>query len=154
MDIQTFEFSVLDRKYPFWANLAQKIKIVSLSWNLVFRPIRICRIHWRCSLCLFLIRNTLFRYRNCQFELKFGTFINLNMQNSMMVLTFSIFDRKYLFWGKFGPKNQNCQFELKFGSKANSNMRNSMAVLAFSGFNQKYLFWANLVQEIDIFSLS
>ena len=76
------------------------------------------------------------------------------MQNSMMVLTFSIFDRKYLFRGKFGPKNQNCQFELKFGSKANSNMRNSMAVLAFSGFNQKYLFWANLVQEIDIFSLS
>ena len=28
---QRCEFSVLDRKHPFWANLAQKIKIVSLS---------------------------------------------------------------------------------------------------------------------------
>ena len=25
----------------------------------------------------------------------------------------SIYDWKYPFWGKFGPKNQNCQFKLK-----------------------------------------
>ena len=25
-------FSVLDGKYPFWANFVQKIKIASLSW--------------------------------------------------------------------------------------------------------------------------
>ena len=28
-------FSVLDWNYAFWANLVEKIKIVSLSWNLV-----------------------------------------------------------------------------------------------------------------------
>ena len=28
------DFSVLDRKYPFWANLVQKIKTVNLNWNL------------------------------------------------------------------------------------------------------------------------
>ena len=28
---QRCEFSLLDRKHPFWASLAQKIKIVSLS---------------------------------------------------------------------------------------------------------------------------
>ena len=30
-----FTFSVLDGKYIFWTNLPQKIKIVSLSWNLL-----------------------------------------------------------------------------------------------------------------------
>ena len=43
-----FIFSVLDQKYHFWANLYQKIKIISLSWNLVQKAIRIWRIHWRC----------------------------------------------------------------------------------------------------------
>ena len=40
-----FTFSVFDHRYSFWANLVQKIKIVSLSLNLVPRLIRICRIH-------------------------------------------------------------------------------------------------------------
>ena len=43
-------FSVLDQKYPFWANLIKKIKIISLSWNLVPRLIRTCTIQWRFSL--------------------------------------------------------------------------------------------------------
>ena len=34
---------------------------------------------------------------NCYFKLKFGTQTNLNMQNSMGVLTFSIFDQKHPF---------------------------------------------------------
>ena len=29
------------------------------------------------------------------------------MQKSMVYI-FPVFDRKYLFWGKFGPKIQNC----------------------------------------------
>ena len=47
------DFSVSDRKYRFWANLVQNIKIVRLSWNLEPRLIRICRIHWLCSLFSF-----------------------------------------------------------------------------------------------------
>ena len=39
-----FTFSVFDRKYPFWANLVQKFKIVCLKWNLTPRPSRICQI--------------------------------------------------------------------------------------------------------------
>ena len=69
--------------------------------------------------------------QNCQSELKFGTYTKLNMQNSMVVLTFSIFYPKYLFLGKFGPKNQSCQFELKFGTYTNSNMQNSIVDLLF-----------------------
>ena len=44
--IVVFTFSVLDRKYPFRTNLVQKIKIISLSWKLVPKLIRICRNHW------------------------------------------------------------------------------------------------------------
>ena len=36
-------------RHPFWANLVQEIKIVSLRWNMVPRLIQICRIQWRCS---------------------------------------------------------------------------------------------------------
>ena len=47
-----FIFSALERKHLFWANLVQKIKIVSLIKNLVPRIILICRIQWCCSLFL------------------------------------------------------------------------------------------------------
>ena len=51
----------------------------------------------------------------CQFKVKLNTYTNSNMQNSMMLLTFSIFDWKYPFGAnKFGLKSQNCQFKLKF----------------------------------------
>ena len=53
---------VLERTQPFWTNLVQKIRTVSLSWNLVPRLIRICRMQWCCSLFLFSIGNSLFGY--------------------------------------------------------------------------------------------
>ena len=36
--------------------------------------------------------------QNCQFILKFGTWTNLNMQNSMAMFNFSAFDWNYPFW--------------------------------------------------------
>ena len=35
--------------------------------------------------------------QNCQFKLKFGTYTNSNMQNSMVVFTFSVLDQKQSF---------------------------------------------------------
>ena len=55
-----FTFSVLNRKYTFWANLVQKIKIVSLNWNLVPRLIRIYNIQWWYHFFLFWSGNNLF----------------------------------------------------------------------------------------------
>ena len=55
-----FTFSFSDRKYPFWANLVQKVIIIALSWNLLARLIQICRTQWCFSLFSFLIRNMLF----------------------------------------------------------------------------------------------
>ena len=65
-------------KYIFWVNLVQKLKTISLSYNLVPRLIQICRIPWRCSFFLFSTGNTFLgkfgpKNENCQFELKFCT---------------------------------------------------------------------------------
>ena len=55
-----FTLAVLDWEFPFWENLIQAIKVVSLSWNLVPKLILICRIKWGCSLFPFSTGNTLF----------------------------------------------------------------------------------------------
>ena len=67
--------------------------------------------------------------QNYQFKRKFGTKTDLNMQNSMMMFTFSVFDHKYFSWANlvknFGP---SCLVKVEFDSKTNSNAQNSMAV--------------------------
>ena len=103
-----FTFSAFDQKSLFWVNLVQKITIVSLSWNLVPKLIQICRI--QCSPFLLLARNNpvgtnlVQKNQDCQFKLKFGTKTNWNMQNSMVVSSFSIFDWKYPFWSNLIQK--------------------------------------------------
>ena len=42
--------------------------------------------------------------QNCQFKLKFGTKTNLNMQNLVVLFTFSVFDWKYPFWANLVQK--------------------------------------------------
>ena len=140
-----FTFSVFERKYPFWANLFQKITIVSLSWNLVLGLIRLCRIEW-CSLFPFSIGNTLFeQILSVSAEIWYLDY--LNIYNSMMVFTFSVFNRKYTF------KNPNCQIKLKFGAQ------DEIECAEFNGgvhffFDWKYPFWTNLVQNFKIDSVS
>ena len=58
------------------------------------------------------------------------------------------------FLGKFGSRSQNYQFKLKFGTYSNSNIQNSTLLITFSVFDRKYHLWANLVQEVQIISLS
>ena len=86
-------FSVLDEKNSFWANLVQKIKVVSLSWNLVPRLIWICGIQWWCSLFSFWPKFGP-KIQNCLFKEKFDTKTNSNMQNSMVVSILSVLDWK------------------------------------------------------------
>ena len=52
--------------------------------------------------------------QNYQFKLKFAAQTNSNMQNSMVLFTFSVSDRKYRFLSKFGTKIQNCLFKVNF----------------------------------------
>ena len=104
-----FTFSVFDRKYPFWKNLVQNIKIVSSRWNSSLKLIQICRIQWCCSLFLFLCGIPFLgkfgpENQDCHLKLKFGTYTNSNIQNSMVVFTLSIFDQKYPFWANLVQK--------------------------------------------------
>ena len=86
-----FIFFVFDRKYPFWANLVQKVKIISWSWNLVARLIRICWIQWCCSLFSFLT----------------GSALLGQIWSKLSIFTvFFVSDQKRPFLGKFGPKCQ------------------------------------------------
>ena len=70
------DFPVLDRKYTFWVNLIQKIKIASLNWNLVPRLVRKSWIQLWYSFFLFFYQKNLFlskfgpKGQNCQFKLK------------------------------------------------------------------------------------
>ena len=75
------------------------------------------------------------------------------MQNSMVMFTFSVFDRKNPFWANLDQKSQNYQFKLKFGTQTNSNMQYSIVVFTFFVFDQKCPFWANLVQNVKTISL-
>ena len=90
--VALFIFSVFDWKYPFMANFILEVEV----WYLEFQ---ICRNHksftffrfWPDILFLGKIGP---RNQNCQFKLKFGILTNWNMQNSLLMLTFSVFDRK------------------------------------------------------------
>ena len=129
-------FFVFEWKYPFWANLVQKIKIFSFCF---------------CSEIPFLGKFVP-KSQNYQLKLNFGTQSNSNMQNSVMLFTFFCFSVEIPFLGKLGPKNQNCHFMLKFGTYTNPNMQNSMVMFIFSVFDWKYPFWANLTQKVKIIS--
>ena len=71
--------------------------------------IRLCTIQLSCSFFLFLSGNALFgqfgpKNQNYQFKLKFGTYTNSNMQNSMVMFILSVFDWKYPFWANLVQK--------------------------------------------------
>ena len=77
-----------------WVNLVQKIKIVSLSWNLVSRLIQISKIQkwsWLFSFqpkIPFLEKFDHPKRQTCQVRLKFVTFTNSNVKNSMVSSSF------------------------------------------------------------------
>ena len=85
------------------------MKITSLSWNLVPRLIQIWRIQWWCSLFCFGRETPFFgkfgpENRNCHFKLKFGTWIDLSVQNLMPLFTFFYLRPQTPFWGQIWSK--------------------------------------------------
>ena len=44
------------------------------------------------------------KIKNCQFKQKFSAVTNSNMQSSLVVLTFSVFDQRYPFWANLVQK--------------------------------------------------
>ena len=101
--IFTFSIFILGRKYSFWANLLQKMKIVISNWSFVFRLIWVCRLQWWYWVFFFRPERPLlgkFGIKNeiCWLKLKFCIQTNLKMLNSIGMLTLFALDQKNPFW--------------------------------------------------------
>ena len=103
-----------------------------------------------CSLFLFQTRKgenlVKKNNQNCQFKQKIVTKTNLNIRNSMLMITFSVFDWKYLF-GQVWSKNQNCQFKVKIGAQTNSNMENSIVKFFFFLFSTESILFLEICSK-------
>ena len=136
--IMMFTLSVFDRKYPFLANLVQKVKIISWNWNLVPTLIWICLIQCWCSIFLFLIGNMLFG-QICSKKLKLSVQGETRYLNSFKYaelnsdVHFFRFQPEISCLGQFGPKNQNSQLKVKLDTQTNSNMQNLMMLFNQNG---------------------
>ena len=104
--------SVFKWKYLFWVKLVQKLKIISLSWNLASRLIQICRIPSWCPLFLFLTGNTFLgkvgpKNQNCRFELKYCTTLIwiCSIMQKICGVHFFCFRPKKTFLDKSGQSN-------------------------------------------------
>ena len=103
-------FSVLDRKYLFWAYLVHKIKIASLSWNLVTWLMRTCRtggVHFLCFRPEIPFWTNLVRkFKIVSLSWNFVTWL-IRMCRIQSWCSLFPFRPGIPFLGKFDPKNQN-----------------------------------------------
>ena len=138
-------FFVLDQKNPFWVNLIKKIKIVSLSWNLVPRLIWISGIQWWCSLFLFLTINIflgqIWSKNSKLFKVKFHTKTNSNMQNLMMVAILSVLDWILSVFVLIWSKNSKESSKTKFGTYPWVPNRHPPAIKFFEFFPPRTFFF-------------
>ena len=93
--------SVFDWEYIFWVNLVQKTQTYQLKLEICTQTNSNMQNSMVMFNFLFSTGNTSLgkfgpKIQNGQFELKFGTKINfnLNMRNSVMMLPYSVFDWK------------------------------------------------------------
>ena len=93
----------------------------------------------------FWMKNTLFgqtwsKKQNCQFKPKFGPKTNSNMQNSIVLFTFSVLSRKHPFWAYLVQKIKIDSLNWKLVPRlSQSHVQNSMALFSFSVLDGKHL---------------
>ena len=92
------------------------------------------------------------RKQNCQFKLKLCTKTNLNLCNSIMAFTFSVFDHKYLSWANLVQKFKIACSKWNLIQRLIRMCKTQWGCLFYLA---KWLpFLANLIQKIAIVSLS
>ena len=97
------EFNVCFQFLSFWPNIPFYAKNISGSWK-YFQLFWIYRAQCWCSLFFVFERIYIFfgpKIQNYQCKPKFHTCITSNMQNSMVAITFCLFEKKYSFWANF-----------------------------------------------------
>ena len=146
-------FSCFRPRIPFFGKFGPKIKIVSLSWNLVPRLIPIRWIQWEGSLFLFSTRNTLFwvnlvqkiKIVNSRWNLVLRLIWTCRIQ--FWCSLFLFFTRNTLFgyiWSKILKLLVSAEIWY-----INSNIHNSIAVFTFSVLDPEYPFLAYLIEKIN-----
>ena len=134
-----FTFFCFRLDIPFWVNLVQNIKMVSLSWNgqfeLLVRKIKtvslsgnltprliwICCFQWWCSLFQFLTENTFlgkFGLKNqivsLSWKLVFRLIRILRVEEFSRDVHLFLFSIRSMLFLEVCSKNQNCVLKLKF----------------------------------------
>ena len=92
--------------------------------------------------------------QNYQFKQKFGTYTNWNMQNSMVMFTFLVFDCEYTFWANLVQKVKIINLRGNLVPTLIGICRIQWWSSLFFVFDQTCPFWANLIQNVKIISLS
>ena len=90
------------QKCHFWTNLVQKLKIVSLCWNLGHRPTQICRIQWWYSL---LVSNW-----NFPFEANWVQKIKIDSLSWNLLARLILIRRNHCWYSLFLFKTRNTLF--------------------------------------------
>ena len=116
-----FHFFCLRPEIPFLLYMVQKIKISSLSWNLILGLIRIWKIQWWCLIFLFLTKNIIFGKiwsKNSKLFVQseiwyLDQFEYAEFNGGVYYICFRLEIPSLV---KFSLKNQSYQFKLKFGT--------------------------------------
>ena len=88
--------------------------------------------------------------QNCHFMLKFGTYINSSMQNSIMLFSFFVFEWKYSSWTNLFQSIKLVTLCWNLVPRLNQICRIQGCYSLFLILECKWLFWVNLVQNIKI----
>ena len=124
-----FICATLDPKQPFMVNLLQKIKTVCLGWIFVKpRLIQIWWIWWWCSNVLSWTRIRFLdkfssKRQNFLIKMKLGAWINWRILNLVVIVIYSVLDRKYNLCASFSPKNQGFLFLPWWNDKCLKNIK-------------------------------
>ena len=94
-----YNFSVFNRKSPFWANLLKTNQNISLSGNLLPRLSRICGTQWRCSLFLFTFSLYLF-WVNLVQKIKIVSFSWNSVLRLIWICRIQWWCLLFLFWSR------------------------------------------------------
>ena len=134
-----FTFSVLDRKYLFWARLVQKNRMASLSWN-----IQILMIVFTCSdfdrkyVCWAHLVQRFKIVQSKNWYLDWFKYSELNGGVNSIYFRLEI----PFFVQTFGPKNQIGQFKHKSGTWTNDlNFVLKHLSLSYIRLSLVYYFW-------------
>ena len=106
-----FTFFVLVWIHPFWTNLVQKFEIICSMWHLIPKLIRVSEFDGAVnnfSVGLEISSMDNFLSPKCKNSLFKVNYFNLNTPNSLMMLIFSVLDRKYSCLLKLVPNYQCC----------------------------------------------